>query len=145
MNSENVYSAFAALMSQSKSGFTTVSRRLILVEDCDPSLMPALYIKEQTRKIRDRSSDGVETWLLNLDLFIYVSAPDDTTPASPIFNPLIDWVCNALPPITLPLPETTDGVQYNPFVSGDITMFEGWLGTKSVVHIPIAIIAPDNA
>lgn len=143
MNSENVYSAFATLLG-TVSGFKTVSRRVILVEDCDPGIMPALYIKEQFRKVFARSSDGIEAWDLDLDLFLYVTGTDETAPTSPIFNPLIDGICDILPP-GAGLPSTPAGVQFNAFISGPITMYEGWLGLKSVVHIPITLRAPDNA
>jgi hypothetical protein len=144
VNSENVYSAFFALLS-SVPGFTTYSRRLVMVEDCDATQMPALYMKCTTEKMFARSNDGVEAWDLEVDIFIYTNAPDLTTPAAPIFNPLKDSIVNSLAPSTLPLPSTQAGVQYNPFLSGPVLSFENWLGQKSVVHIPVTIRAPDNA
>lgn len=146
MNSENVYSALFTLL-KAVPGFVTYERKWQMVEDVDPNLMPYLGIKERDRVVFARTSDGVDAWLLTVDVIIYVNQGDQTAPSSPIFNPLIDAVCNALSPSTVALPETLAGVQFAPSipVKERIMFFEGWLQGKSVVHIPIQILVSDDA
>lgn len=147
-SSENVYSAFFARfvpLGPTGSGlFRTISRRKVMVEDCDAALMPALYVIEGDLSVHTRSQDGPALYLLNVDLVIYVAAPDIDTPMSPIFNPLADAVRAVLPP-TDTLFETAGGVQFNPYQSGPQRPFESWLDLKSIVHIPVQIIAAYNS
>jgi len=151
MNTENVFAAFAALMGtlgpQGSGLFNTVERKWQMIEDVDPSAMPYLGIKEVGIGVRDRSNDGIETWLLKANVIVYVNNPDTTQPSSPLFNPLFDAISNLLPPQAFPLPETDAGVQFNAYLKPgvDNPIFENWIEGKSALHLFIEIIAPDNA
>lgn len=146
-SSESVYAAsFALLQTLSVGGnFNTISRRLKHVEDVDPLAMPAVYQLQINRQPTIETLQGIAVWTLRCHWYIYVSAPDETAPSSPLLNPRVDEVLNLLPQDPEQAVQVSVGdLQIAITADGPVEFFEGLLGNKSVARIPIRMLVPNE-
>lgn len=144
---ESVYAASFALLQQLSASvsppgpFKTVSRRLRLVEDVDPSQMPAVYQLQLSMTSELTTFQGMAVMGYRAHWYIYASTQDMDVPSTPILNPLVDSVLSRVPQETsgTAVQVQVGGTTVTLTVDGKIEFFEGLLDTKSVARIPILI------
>lgn len=90
---EDVYAAFFALAAPlGSSGFTTLSRRLVLVETFAPEAFPALFQQEVGEQSAVYTQSGVQFWIFECSWYLYAYQPNETAPMTPGLNAMIDQV-----------------------------------------------------
>jgi hypothetical protein len=143
MNRETIYGALFAKL-QGAASFKTASRRLRHWGDLQPGEQPALF-QAQKDETAHRARGLPPKWTLNLDIYVYAQAPDDTTAPSTVLNPLLDSIEAALAPAGADLAtgvQTLGGLVSHCWISGKITTDEGVLGGQAVAIVPIEIVVP---
>ncbi len=131
---ETLYSALFALVS-SATTFKVASRRVRLLNEVEPSLLPALFMQQVSETaIASRTTPGKYT--LRVDLAVYALADDASPSAAPQLNTLVDAVEAAL----VAQPQTLGGLVSHCSVAGEIVFFEGTLSNRAGAIIPVEIV-----
>lgn len=142
MNSEPIYAALFAKLQTLKTNsiVNTCSRRLLHWSNCPIDAQPAIYMAQgnQTPVWQDKNLPA--KWDLEVKIYIYVHAPEDSTPAT-ILNPILDEIRNILNPPFAGGLQTLGGLCDHVRIDGSIETYEGTLGEQEVAIIPIKILA----
>jgi hypothetical protein len=148
---EDIYNALFELPTQAlgpvagggNGTFKTTTRRLKLVEDVDAGQMPYLG-QLQLDILRDiETTQGTLGWEYHAEWYIYVSAPNEDAPSTPLMNPIIDKIRNLFPQEGgSALGFVVDG-KVCTILHGAIEFYEGLLGSKSVAKIPVIVKVPN--
>lgn len=141
LNREAIYGAiYTRLAALTASGFITVSRRLMHVNDVGPSLQPALFMA-QTAQSASYDTGRTTMWTLGVDIYVYAKTPPTSGSPGPTLNPLLDAIELAFKPDNANVNACTLGglVQYVRL--GAIETDEGTLGDQSIAIIPLEILA----
>lgn len=141
MNRETVYSTlFSKLQAATAGSIKTSSRILRHWNDVEPADMPALFQAQKNQHPTQKPALPA-VWTLPVELYLYVSAPDDQTPPATQLNNLLDAIEAVLKPApgqdycTLGL----DNV-HHAWINGEVTTDEGTLGNLAVAIIPVEIL-----
>lgn len=152
MNRETIYSTLFAVITDAVN-FKTQSRKLKHWADVgDPSQQPALFMA-QTGEVAERIKGLPTKWTLNVKLYLYCLAPNDTDPVTTTMNPLLDTICQLIETKADPFDATSrialrpgetnnlgiDGVSHV-WIEGNIETDEGALGQQGVAIIPVSLL-----
>lgn len=142
---ETIYqSLFELLQDPSLAGvFVTTTRRLKLVEDVDENQMPYLGQLQLDRLPEIDVLGGTLGWVCNAEWYLYVSAPNEDVPSTPILNPIVDKLLNLFPQEGGSALGFTTGGKVCTLTHGAVEFYEGLLGQKAVVKIPIKVRVPN--
>ncbi len=131
---EPIYAALFALVSAA-APFVTASRRVRLLNEVQPSQLPALFMQQMGENaLANRFAPGKYT--LRVDLALYAQSTDANASAAPQLNALVDAVEAAI----TAQPQTLGGLASHCSVAGDIVYFEGTLGTRAGAIVPVEIV-----
>jgi hypothetical protein len=135
---EQVFSALFAQL-QTVPGLVTCSRRLQNAQDMNKEDMPAAFQLQGKQTIAYKGSvpaanDMTATWAL------YGISDDPDVAPSTVLNNLVDAACAAIAPPPYTDKQTLGGLVEYAAIDGDIEIFEGLLGDRSIALIPIRII-----
>ena len=137
MNREAIYSALFAAVSVAP-GLVTKSRKLKHWNDVPASQRPALFQAQKNEVAMVQTSQPTR-WMLNVDLYLYVSTQGATSPGS-VLNPIVDAICATLDFQAGGNRQTLGGLVHYARVDGSIETDEGTLGDDAVAIIPVAIL-----
>lgn len=149
MKREDVYAALFALLQPlvgnkaSGKPFRLASRRLQFVEDVDANSCPSIFQLQVEEAPAFNTFGGFAGWHLVVDWYIYVAFSDETSPSSPLFNPLVDAVSSVLPNEQTQIQLLVDGQAIGVSLRDKIRPYEGLLNNKAVVVIPLLLLVPD--
>jgi hypothetical protein len=135
---ETIYTALFALI-VSSSSYTTTSRRMRLINELQPSQLPALYmsqVAEETIAARPHPPK----YILRVDFAIYALNPNEQDSAAPQLNALIDAAEAALAPDPVTGVQSLGGLVSHCFINGKTEIFEGNLGNRAAAVIPVEIL-----
>jgi hypothetical protein len=135
---ETIYAALFAL-AEGAADFVTASRRTRLINEVQPSQLPALYMQQIGETVAAQRFAPAK-YTLRVDLAIYAQNPDPSQSAAPLVNSLIDAVEAALAPPVPGQPQTLGGLVSDCVIAGEITLFDGALGNRSGAVIPVEIV-----
>lgn len=138
MNREAIYSALFAAVSVAP-GLVTTSRKLKHWNDVPASQRPALF-QAQKREISMVQTGQPTRWLLEVDLYLYVSTLGATSPGA-VLNPIVDAITAMLDLQVGGFPQTLGGMVHYARVEGTVETDEGTLGDDAVAIIPVQIMA----
>jgi hypothetical protein len=120
--------------------FKTTSRRLQFVEDMAPEALPAVFQNQVAR-----TDQFVMTQLFASDIdvewYVYCFQAKTDAASTPILNPLVDAIIEALPPDGGRL-VLASGAQVTVSRAGPTHYFEGLLGERAVARIPLRLRVP---
>lgn len=140
---EPAYQALLGLLQAMKDAGTikTVSRKLVMLPDCSPSLMPAVYLQIGKQRIEQRASVPPKRTFGAL-LYVYVAAPNDKVPSGPVLNNLLDDIEDALDPPAYSDRQTLGGVVVHAWIEGTIATYEATTTQSAAALIPINMLLP---
>ena len=137
MTREDIYGALFSLVSTAP-GLVTFSRKLQHWNDVPSSQRPALFQAQKSETAVNTT--GIPTkWMLNVDLYIYVSTLGANSPGE-ILNPIIDFVTHVLDYPFPGQPQTLGGLVQWARVDGTIETDEGTLGADAIAIIPVQML-----
>lgn len=107
---------------------------------------PAMFLA-QLNEVPTKRVGQIPSWTLDLKVYIYCQAPNDSYPTSKILNPLIGAVRAVLQPDKSGPgramgKNTLGGLCDDVYISGKIETDEGTLGALAIAVIPIRILEP---
>lgn len=137
MNREAIYSTLFALAT-SAPGLVTTNRKLQHWSDVSPSARPALFMA-QKRETAMNTTPVPTKWLLEVDLYLYVSTIGATSPGA-ILNPILDAIAAKLDYQFAGQPQTLGGLVQWARIEGSIETDEGTLGNDAVAIIPVKML-----
>lgn len=156
MTREEIYAALFAKLGTLKPSageptdeqpLRTASRRLEFAEDVDLNRLPGVWQK-QDNESGSSNFDGMGLWDLQVYWYVYVGAPDANAATSPLYNPIVDAVLGLMPnaddeegPAAEAKLLVVDGVALTWGLSGPLRYYDGLLGNKAVVVIPVRVLA----
>jgi len=144
-STEQVYAATFAMLTQLANAnpglFKTVSRRLVLVEEVDPSQMPGVYQHQLTAFSKENTLAGLDIFAYTMDWYVYNYTPDMTTPTTPGLNALVDALLSVFPREGTSIRIQVNGITVDVSLNGPVEYFEGLLDTKSVARIHLQVLA----
>lgn len=113
--------------------------------DVESAALPALFLTQPAEDSEKRVGQPAK-WTLDTKVYIYVEAPNDTTPTAPAMNALLAAVriamaCDPSGPGRVQNRATLGGLVFDSWINGRIETDEGFLGQKAVAIIPIRLIA----
>jgi len=124
---------------QAIPGLVTVSRRLRMWSDVDPSEQPALFLAGGNHTPTQDPSGIPAYWRQTATLYLYVHTSDPATAPATVLNGLLDAIENAILPV-YEEKQTLGGTCEHCWISGQIETDEGVLGDQSVAIIPLEIL-----
>lgn len=144
-STEQVYAATFALL-QDLAGanpglFKTVSRRLRLVEEVDPTQMPAVYQHQLTALSTQDTFAGLHMFSYTMDWYVYSYVSDMNQPSTPPLNALVDALLSVFPTEGGSITVQVNGVTVDMCLNGPVEYFEGLLDTKAVARINLRVVA----
>lgn len=144
MNREDIYAAVFAKISALLPGtFKTVSRRLRHIEEMNHEEMPAVFQVQQDETF-DAKPNLPTKKTLNVEWWVYVSAPDTSIAPSTILNPVLDAIDGVLGQDDGGLNVETLGDRvFRASVSGRVEIIEGVLGDRALAIVPVRIVKAD--
>jgi hypothetical protein len=136
---EAIYSALFSKL-QAVQGFKTVSRRAKHWSQVNKAQQPAVFQLQKTESAH--VTRGLPTrWNMKLDLFVYVTQPNETDSPAITLNPLIDAIETALKPDAATGECTLGNLVSHCRIEGQIEIYEGVNeGRQTVAIIPIDIM-----
>lgn len=144
VNREEIYAALFAFLTSLKTAGTlaTASRRLKHIDELVAQEFPAGYQVQGNENANSRPNLPT-IWTLNAEWWMYAYQGDPNLPSTPILNPILDAVTNALNPES-PLKLQTLGARvFNAQLNGTIEVVEGVLGDRALAIVPIKITKAD--
>lgn len=146
LNRENIYAALAdTLTALVPTTLKTVARRLEFAEEVDPVRLPGVW-QLQVDEIPARYADtGVACWHFDVDWYVYQINNDESTPNTPLLNPLIDAVMALLPHDdngNVAGLLKVDGLDISIMLRDRISYWEGLLNNRMVAVIPLRLLIP---
>lgn len=137
MNREPIYSALFDLVSAAP-GLVTVSRKLRHWSDVPQSERPAL-LQTQKSETPTQMTGRPASWLLAVDLYIYVSTGGAGSPGE-VLNPILDHIAAQLDNASAGVPQTLGGLVQWARIDGAIETSEGALGDDEVCIVPVRVL-----
>ena len=151
---DQTYAALLALLDPlltSNGGpLVTTTRRLDIINDVAPELMPYVGQNQDNQEPFAYTMDtGPNGWYFDASWYVYVSAPDMQAPSSPILNAVLDAILDLVsinPSEPTPLTFTAGGEVYNfgLWLNGAVQVWEGLLDNKAAAIIPLRIQVTDT-
>lgn len=140
---EEIYDAlYAKLAALKPTIFTSVSRRLKHIEECQPAEFPCAYQVQDGEQPNARPQLPT-IWVLNVEWWLYSFEPNPNNAPSTKLNALLDAVDGLLDPeIPLKL-QTLSGRVYHACINGQVEIIEGVLGDRGMAIVPIKITKAD--
>lgn len=137
---EQVYAALFNLLG-TLPGLKTVSRRLQNAQDMQPEGFPAAFQLQGKQAAKySGNTPSIYTW--RADWLLYAHNSDQTVSPTTQLNALIDAATALLVPAPSTNRQTLGGLVEYCAIDGDIEVFEGILGDRSIAILPISILLP---
>lgn len=138
MEREPIYAALFAAVSAAP-GLLTVSRRLKHWNDVPASQRPALFMTQKDEHAMVVTGQPTR-WLLNVDLYLYVSTQGSDAPGS-VLNPILDAIAATLDFQPVGQRQTLGDLVHYARIEGKVETDEGTMGNDAVAIIPVSILA----
>jgi hypothetical protein len=137
MNREEIYAALFDLVSAAP-GLATASRKLKHWSDVPRSERPALFQAQKSETPRQLTGRPA-AWLLQVDLYLYVSTAGAASPGE-VLNPILDHLSAALDNVAPGVPQTLGGLVQWARIEGVIETSEGALGDDEICIVPVHLL-----
>ena len=137
---EQVYAALFALLG-TLPGMMVVSRRLQNAQDMQPESFPAGF-QLQGEQITKFSGNTPAIYTWKADWLLYTHNSSQTISPTTQLNALIDAATALLNPSPAGNRQTLGGLVEYCAIDGNIQVFEGILGDRSIAILPISILLP---
>lgn len=141
-NFEPIYQALFDRLRLS-TGVKTASRRLRHWTDVPAKDQPALFTA-QGGEAPEQSNGLPPKWRLTVDVYVYITVPNDKTVPATLLNPILGAVRDAMAPSEgvdrLRQVQTLGGLVSHAWINGQIEVYDGVLGDQAVAMIPIEIL-----
>lgn len=126
--------------------FVTVSRKLRLWGDVDPTMQPALYLVEH-KELPENTRRGLDDKnALLIRIFIYARADGDSVIGGTIINNLLDAVETILEPSDPSINVNTLGGLVNRlWIDGETIKDPGDIDGQALAVLPIKILMPNTS
>lgn len=139
MSREEIFNALFNKVAAATT-FKTSSRRLKHWNDVPAVEMPAIFQLE-TPQVYERQGRGLPAKkYFNAELFIYVYCPNSSDIPSTQINNALDAIETVLAPDPATGLQSLGGLVMDCWIKGTIEIYEGLLGDKAVVILPIEIL-----
>lgn len=137
MNREEIYGALFDLVSAAP-GLVTVSRKLKHWSDVPQSERPALFQVQKSETPKQQTGRPA-TWLLQVDLYLYVSTAGVNSPGE-VLNPILDHLTRTLDNRAAGVPQTLGELVQWARIEGAIETSEGVLGDDEIAIVPVQLL-----
>jgi len=137
---EAVYAALFAQLATLPS-IVTVSRRLQNAQDMQPEGFPAAFQLQGEQAVK-YAGNTPSIYTFKADWLLYTHNSDPTVTPTTQLNALIDAATALLTPSPAAPRQTLGGLVEYCAIDGNIQVFEGILGDRSIAILPISILLP---
>jgi hypothetical protein len=142
MMRETAYGAlFNVLLTLKGGAFTTVDRKLRMLEEVNPPEFPALFMRVGNQKQVARPGFPPKRTLGAL-IIVYALSNDAKVSSGPALNGLIDAVEAVLAPPPIQVQQTLGGIVSHAWIEGTIEVWEAIKTQRAAAMIPVNILLP---